>query len=175
MQLFLFMVYNISSELKPFLYLFKKWSNLAMFSKRLLVPILLVALMCLHYTCPLFCAAFEQKLCGNVSTEILADYADTGTTCCHKSETDAENSSESPSQSQTECCETELELILSNKTDNSDTFRETIKQSYYSVVTPYPVQLQSQGKLLHNPTPMKMFSYISKSNISRRGPPYTHS
>lgn len=162
------------SELIPFLYIFKKWSNLVMFRKRWHLPILLVALICLHYTCPLFCAAFEQKMCGNVSTEFLTDYAETEKSCCHRTKTDAENSSESPSQPQTECCETELELILSNHTYNSDTFRESIELSYYSVFTPYPVSLQSQGKLLRNPNPIKIFSYISKSNISHRGPPYTH-
>ena len=145
-----------------------------MLRKHWQVPILLIALICVHYTCPLFCAAFEQKLCGNVSTEILADYAETGAPCCHRTaETDAENSPES--QSQTECCEIKLELILSNHTYNSDTFRETIEQSYDAVVTHYPVPLLSQGKLLHNSTPMKMFSYILNSDISRRGPPYTHS
>ncbi len=146
-----------------------------MFRKHWQVPILLVALICVHYTCPLFCAAFEQKLCGNVSTEILADYAEMGASCCHRTETDAENSSES--QSQTECCEIELQLILSNHTYNSDTFRETIEQFYHSVFTPYPKPspLLIQGKLLHLPVPMKMYSHILNSDISRRGPPYTHS
>ena len=149
-----------------------------MLRKHWQVPILLIALICVHYTCPLFCAASGQKLCGNVSTEILADYAETGASCCHRTtETDAENSSESPSQSQTECCEIELALILSNHTYNSDTFRETKEQFYHSVFTPYlrPSLLFTQGKLLHLPVPMKMYSHILNSDISRRGPPYTHS
>ena len=74
----------------------KHWSNLEMLRKHWQFPILLAVLVCVYSVCPLFCAAFGQILCSGLSEKIQMEYAETSSSCCHK--TDAASESETPSE-----------------------------------------------------------------------------
>lgn len=144
-----------------------------MLSKHWQFPILLVVLVCIHAVCPLFCAAFGQKLCSSSSEKIQMEYADNSSSCCHK--TDATGESETPSESETACCLTNVELILPNASYNGDIIRESLTHQIVSIV-PFSANLSAdQEKLLHLLPPPKLFSSLLNSDISRRGPPYPRS
>ncbi|MCE2399932.1 hypothetical protein J4G08_03490 [Candidatus Poribacteria bacterium] len=136
-------------------------------------PILLAVLVCVYSVCPLFCAAFGQILCSGLSEKIQMEYAETSSSCCHK--TDAASESETPSESETACCLNSLELILPSDSHNGDVIRESLTHQIVSIV-PFSATLPTdQEILLHLPSPSKLFTSLLNSDISRRGPPYTRS
>ena len=60
-------------------------------------PILFAVLICIHSICPLFCEAFEQILCSGSSEKMQMAHTETGSPCCHKTQTDATSESETSS------------------------------------------------------------------------------
>ena len=136
-------------------------------------PILLAVLVCVHSVCPLFCAAFEQILCGSVSEKMQMADAETGSSCCHKTKTDTTSESETPSESETACCLNGLELILSDASYNGDGIRESLTHQIVSIV-PFSAILPTTHEILLY-LPPKLHTSLLNSDISRRGPPYTRS
>ena len=135
--------------------------------------ILLVALVCVHFVCPLFCAAAGQKLCSGsgMPAEIQTEFAETALTCCHQSNTADE--SETSSESENVCCLTDLELILPDNSINVNSDRETVGYNIVSIV-PFTYFLPvAQEHLLHLPRPPKLSISSLNRIISLRGPPYT--
>ena len=132
--------------------------------------ILLIALVSVQFVCPLFCAAFEQKLCNSLSSEVQAEIDESCASCCHKSKTDA---SETPSETNTSCCVSDLELVLPNDTFNINSVSESVRQHLVPIVPLSSIQPVAQVQLLNLPRPPKLFILSLNCNLSRRGPPKT--
>ena len=143
-----------------------------MFLKNRYLQIFLIALVCVHFVCPLFCAAYAQNLCINMQTE----RADTDSSCCSKVKTtDATNDSNTPSESGTACCLTDLELILPTDTNNIEAVRESAVHHPISKVQLPPILSVAQEQLLNLPGPPKLPEASLNTVISRRGPPFNRS
>ena len=138
-------------------------------------PILFAVLICVHSVCPLFCAAFGQILCGSVPEKMQMAHTETDSPCCHKTETDIESESETPSEGETACCLNNLELILPVDSSNGDVIRESLTHQIVSIVPFSTTLLTDQEILLRLPSPPKLFTTPLNSDISRRGPPDTRS
>ncbi len=138
--------------------------------------ILLVALVCVNFVCPLFCAAYEQKMCNrSMSAEIQVEYTESGSSCCQKAKTDATNESETPSETDTSCCVLGLEIVLPNDTYNADSVRESVEHHLVPNVPLSLTQPVAQEQLLHFTLPPKLVISSLNRNLSRRGPPNTRS
>lgn len=144
-----------------------------MFRKHWQFPILLAALVCVHSVCPLFCAAFEEILCSGSSEKMQMAHTETDSSCCHKTNTDTDESEASP-ESEAACCLNNLELILPVDSHNGDAIRESLTHQNVSIVPFSAVLPASQEILLYLPPP-KLHTSLLNSDISRRGPPYTRS
>ncbi|MYF99700.1 hypothetical protein F4212_11320 [Candidatus Poribacteria bacterium] len=131
--------------------------------------ILLVALVCVTFVCPLFCAAYEQKMCNRSMP------AESGSSCCQKAKTDATNESETPSETDTSCCVSGLEIVLPNDTYNLNTTRESVEEYLVSTLPLSSILPVAQEQLLHFTLPPKLVISSLHPNLSRRGPPNTHS
>ncbi len=143
-----------------------------MFLKNRYLQIFLIALVCVHFVCPLFCAAYAQNLCSNMQIE----RADTDSSCCSKVKTtDATNDSNTPSENGTACCLTDLELILPTDTNNIETIRESAVQHPIAKVQLSTILLVSQEQLLNLPGPPKLPEAFLNTAISHRGPPLNRS
>lgn len=132
--------------------------------------ILLVALVCVTFVCPLFCAAFEQKMCNRSMSA-----AESISSCCQKAKTDATNESETPSETDTSCCVSGLEVVLPNDTYNANSVLESAE---HHLVSNVPLSLTlpvAQEQLLHFTLPPKLVISSLNCNLSRRGPPNTRS
>ena len=129
--------------------------------------ILLVALVCVTFVCPLFCAAYEQKMCNRSMP------AESGSSCCQKAKTDATNESETPSETDTSCCVSGLEVVLPNDTYNADSVRESAEHHLVSNIPLSLTQPIAQEQLLHFTLPPKLVFSSLNRNLSRRGPPNT--
>ena len=95
-----------------------------MFVKNRHLQIFLIALVCVHFVCPLFCATYGQQMCSDMQTK----RAETDTSCCIKVYTDTANDSETPYESGTACCLDGLERILPIVTNNIESVRESTVQ-----------------------------------------------
>lgn len=142
-----------------------------MFVKNQHFQIFLIALVCVHFVCPLFCATYAQKLCINIQTE----RAETDSACCNKLNTDTTNHSDTPSESGTACCLTDLERILPSNTDNIETIRESAVQHSILKVQLSSVLSVFQEQLLNLPGPPKLLDTSLNTVISHRGPPINRS
>lgn len=129
--------------------------------------ILLVALVCVQFVCPLFCAAYEQKMCNRSMP------AESGSSCCHKAKTDATNESETPSETDTSCCVSGLEVVFPNDTYNVDSVRESAEHHLVSNIPLSSILPVAQEQLLHFALPPKLVISSLNRNLSRRGPPNT--
>ena len=153
----------------------KQRSNLEMLRKHWQFPILLAVLVCVYSVCPLFCAAFGQILCGNVSEKMQMAHTETDSPCCQKTKTDTTSESETSSEGETTCCVNNLELILPTDSRNGGAIRESLTYQIVSIVPFSAILSTTQKKLHYLPSPPKLFTSLLNSDISRRGPPYTHS
>ena len=142
-----------------------------MFVKNRYFQIFLIALVCVHFICPLICATYAQKLCSDMQT----DRAEIDASCCNKVRTDTTNHSDTPSDSGTACCSTDLELILPTDTNNIDTIRESAVQHPISKVQLSPILSAAQEQLLKLPSPPKLPDTSLNTVISHRGPPTNRS
>ncbi len=143
-----------------------------MFLRNQHLQIFLIALVCVHFVCPLFCAAYTQNLCSNMQ----AERAETDSSCCSKVKTtDATNNGNTPSESGTACCLTDLELILPTDTNNIETVRESAVQHPISKVQLSAILSVSQEQLLNLPGPPKLLEASLNTVISHRGPPFNRS
>lgn len=132
--------------------------------------ILLVALVCVTFVCPLFCAAYEHKMCNRSMSA-----AESISSCCQKAKTDATEESETPSETDTSCCVLGLEIVLPNDTYNADSVRESVEHHLVSNVPLSLTQPVAQEQLLHFTLPPKLVISSLNRNLSRRGPPNTRS
>ena len=112
-------------------------------------------------------------LCENVSEKMQMTHAETGASCCHK--TDTTDNSENPAQDKVACCLTDLDLILPNDSHNGNAMRESLGQQIVSIVPFFTTGPTDQEILLHLPIASKLFTALLNSDISRRGPPFTRS
>ena len=140
-----------------------------MFVKNRHLQIFLIALVCVHFVCPLFCATYGQKMCSDMQTE----RAETDTSCCIN--TDTTNDSEMPSENGTACCLDGLERILPIEAHNIETVRESAVQHPISKVQLSSILPVSQEQLLNLPGPPKLPDTHLSSVISHRGPPLNRS
>ena len=142
-----------------------------MFVKNRYFQIFLIALVCVHFVCPLLCATYGQKLCSDMRT----DRAEADAFCCNKVNTDATNHSDTPSENGTACCLTDLELVLPTDTNNIETVRESAVQHPISKVQLSSILLVAQEQLLNLPGPPKRPDTSLNTVISYRGPPFNRS
>ena len=142
-----------------------------MFLKNRYLQIFLIALVCVHFVCPLFCATYGQKMCSYMQTE----RAETDAFCCIKVNTDTTNDSETPSESGTACCLDGLERILPTDTNNIEAVRESAVQHPISKAQLPSILSVSQEQLLNLPGPPKLPDAHLSSVISHRGPPLNRS
>lgn len=136
--------------------------------------ILLVAFVCVQFICPLFCTAFEQKMCNSISIAIQSEYTEFGSSCCHNAKTNTTDESEIPPVTDNSCCISDLEIVLPHDTFNADAVRESVEQHFVSNVPLSSTQPVAQEQLLHFSLPPKLFFSSLNRNLSRRGPPITH-
>lgn len=142
-----------------------------MFVKKRHFQIFLIALVCVHFICPLFCATYAQNMCNGIQS----DRADTDSSCCGKVKTDTTNNSDTHSESGTACCQTNIERILPTDTNNIETIRELavphpiIKVQLSSILSDAQEQLLNLSGLPQQP--------VTSLNtvISHRGPPFNRS
>ncbi len=139
-----------------------------MFVKNRYFQIFLIALVCVHFVCPLLCATYAHKSCRDMQT----DRAEADAFCCNKVNTDATNHSDIPSESGTACCLTDLELILPTDTFNNEIVRESVGQHPISKVQLSSILSVSQEQLLYLPGPPKRPDTSLNTVISHRGPPF---
>lgn len=137
-------------------------------------PILFAVLICVHSVCPLFCEAFGQISCGSAPEKQIT-HTETGSSCCHKTNTDTTGESEALPGNESTCCLDNSELILPADSYNGDAIRESLTHLIVSIVPSSAILPTTQKKLLYLPSPPKLFTSFLNSDISRRGPPYTHS
>lgn len=142
-----------------------------MFVKNRYFQIFLIALVCVHFVCPLFCATYAQKLCSDMQT----DRAKADASCCNKVNTNTTNHSDTPSESGAACCLTDLELVLPTDTNNIETVRESVVQYPISKVQLPAILSVSQEQLLYLPGPPKLPDTFLNTVISHRGPPFNRS
>lgn len=142
-----------------------------MFVKNRHLQIFLIALVCVHFVCPLFCATYAQKMCSGMQT----DRAETDASCCGKVKTDTTNNSDTPSESGTACCLDGLERILPTDTNNMETVRDSAVQHPVAKVQSSTILSASQEQLLNLTCPPKLPQASLKTVISRRGPPFNRS
>ena len=134
--------------------------------------ILFVVLVCVYALCPLFCEAFRQILCANISEKMQMTQVAAGSTCCHKTQTDTTDKSEIPSKSETVCCLNGLKLILPDSSYNADAIRESLTQHLVFIDPFSAIVPETQEILQYFLSLPKLSSSLFKSDISRRGPPY---
>ena len=141
-----------------------------MLQKHRQVLILLVGLLYVYSVCPLLCAAFEQKFCHDASQKVLSGDTGTHSTCCQSTKTDTAGKAESPSESGKLCCSKDLELVLPDDRYNAHESRESIEQSFVSILpisATFPVATSESFKI-----PPTLFSTLfSDHSLTRRGPP----
>lgn len=142
-----------------------------MFAKNRHFQIFLIALVCVHFICPLFCATYSQMLCSAMKTE----RAELDASCCNKANADAENQSDTPTENGTACCLTDIDLVLPINTDIIETIRESAGQHPISTVQLTSILSVSQEQLLNLPSPPKLPDTYLNSVISYRGPPFNRS
>lgn len=134
------------------------------------VLILLVGLLYIYSVCPLLCAAFEQKFCHDASQKVLSGVTETHSTCCQSTKTGTAGEAESPSESGKSCCSKDLELILPDDRSDTHESRESIGQSFISILpisATMPVATWESFKI-----PPTLFSTLfSDHSLTRRGPP----
>ncbi len=142
-----------------------------MFVNNRYLQIFLIALVSVHFVCPLFCATYGQKLCSGMPS----DRAETDSSCCSKINTDATNDSDTPSESGAACCLTDLELIFLTNTNNIKTVRESAVQHLITKVQLSPILSVAREQLLNLPAPSKLPETSLNNTISHRGPPFNRS
>ena len=137
--------------------------------------IFLIALVCVQFVCPLFCATLGQMICGNIGTELQIEHSVSMTSCCHKTETDPADESNLPFENKAACCLDDLTMILPVGTLNGDSNRILESGLVLSDVQVSSLMSVAQEHLLHFPRPPDLNTTYLNRSISRRGPPYTHS
>ena len=141
-----------------------------MLRKHQQILILLVGLLYVYSICPLLCAAFEQKFCYDASQKVLSGVTETHSTCCQSTKTGTAGEAESPSESGKSCCSKDLELILPDDRSDTHESRESIGQSFISILpisATMPVATWESFKI-----PPTLFSTLfSDHSLTRRGPP----
>ena len=142
-----------------------------MFVKNQYFQAFLIALVCVHFICPLFCATYSQKLCSGMQS----DHTETDASCCGKVKTDATNDSDTHSESGTACCLTNIDIILPTDTNNIETVRELAVPHFITNVQLSSILLVSQEQLLNLPGPPKLPEAHLNYAISHRGPPFNRS
>ena len=142
-----------------------------MLQKHQRVLILLMGLLYVYSVCPLLCAAFEQNFCHDVSQEVLSEDTETRTTCCQAAKTGTAGEAETPSESGKSCCSTDLELVLPDDRHNTHEFRESIGQSFVSILpisATLPVTTWESLKI----PPILFSTLLPDHPLTRRGPPF---
>lgn len=142
-------------------------SKLAMFVKSRYFQIFLIALVCVHFICPLFCATYGQKMCSDRQFA----HTETDVPCCNKVHSDTTNGSKVPSDSGIACCLTDLELILPPDMNDIETVRESVVQHPISKVLLSTILTVPQEQLFNLPGPPKLPEVSLNTVISHRGPP----
>jgi len=135
------------------------------------VLILLVGLLYVYSVCPLLCAALEQKSCHTVLQKVLGREADTRSICCQSAHTGAASNTETPSESDDPCCSKGLELVFPDDRYNTHGLRESITQSFISIL-PLTVTLPVAPWESFNNSPVPLTStFFPDHALSHRGPP----
>ena len=142
-----------------------------MFVNNRYFQIFLIALVCVHFVCPLFCATYGQKLCNDMQSE----RAETDISCCNKVKTDTTNDSDISSEGGTACCLTGLERILPTDTNNIETVRKSAVQYPIAKVQLSTILSVSQEQMLNLLGPPKLPEAHLNTVISHRGPPLNRS
>lgn len=141
-----------------------------MLQKHRQVLILLVGLLYVYSICPLLCAALEQKFCHDVHQEALSGVTETHSTCCQRTKTGTAGETENPSESAELCCSKDLELVLPDDRYDAHESRESIEQSFVSILpisTTLPVATWESFEI-----PPTLFSILFPDHpLTRRGPP----
>ena len=168
MQLFCFWVYNIieasnRSIFQLFIGVF------SMLKRHLHFPMIVLVLICVHGICPLLCATAGEEFCRIAPAYAMSADTDTGSSCCHKSNTDK---TETPVDHTSPCCSNDLVFVIYNDSSIMDAKNQTEVSETVSIVSDAAIMPASQDILLrqfHAPTlPSSYFHYV----ISHRGPPF---
>ena len=143
-----------------------------MWQKHQQVLILLVGLLYVYSVCPLFCAAFEQKLCHDAPRDMVHADTETRAICCQSTQTGTPSNTENSSDSGKTCCATHLELVFPNDRPNISEFREVIGQSIVSVLpisVTLPVLPQESFNNVHSI--FLISTLFPNHSLTPRGPP----
>ena len=144
-----------------------------MLRKHRQILILLVGLLYVYSVCPFLCATLEQKSCHSVPQKVLVGDAETRSTCCQSTQTNAAGEAETPSESGKPCCSKGLELVLPDDRYNTHELRESIEQPLVSIL-PLSVTLPiAPWELFENSLVPLTSTFFPDHSLSRRGPPFT--
>ncbi|MCY4401069.1 MAG: hypothetical protein OXD54_00660 [Candidatus Poribacteria bacterium] len=146
-----------------------------MIRKYWLFHIILGALVCVQFVCPLFCVAFEQTVCNSMSTEKQPGSTEFGSSCCNNTRTNTTDKSKTPSEKDNSCCVSDLDVILPSDTFNANSVNDFAEQRLVTIVPISSTQPVAQEQLLHFTLPPKLVISSLNRNLSRRGPPNTRS
>ena len=144
-----------------------------MLTKHRQILILIVGLLYIYSICPFLCATLEQKSCHSVPQKVLIGDTETRSTCCQSIKTGAAAEAETPSGSSKPCCSKGLELVLPDDRYNMHELRESIDQSFVSIL-PISVTLPVAPweSFKNSPAPLTS-TFFPDHSLSHRGPPFT--
>lgn len=141
-----------------------------MLQKHWQLSLIVVVFICVHFVCPLLCAAVGDKFCSFSPEYAQIRDTDEAFTCCHSPQTDA---TEVPSNDFEVCCYNDLTFVFSNDSRTDDSFDKLERAQFVSILLSTTIQSANKDMSLDPTYPSTpSISFFCRA-ISLRGPPFT--